>query len=252
MTMPRLRAPIVLVHGLFGFGRLRMGSWMVDYFNGIPRALEEAGNQVRAVQLSPTAGIAARAAQLRTFLDQQLPGESVHLLAHSMGGLDARHMITHLGMAPRVLTLTTLGTPHRGSVVADRARARLSWFVQPFFDFIGLSRQGFDDLTVEACREFNERTPDAPGVRYFSVAGRYKAHWPNPSWGITEPLIRKREGPNDGLVSIASASWGESCEVWDGDHMALVNWASPWAPGGHGRHLGDFQRHLGRLREEGF
>jgi len=39
-------------------------------------------------------------------------GRKVHLFAHSMGGLDARHMITHLGMANRVRTLTTIGTPH--------------------------------------------------------------------------------------------------------------------------------------------
>src|SRR3954466_128814 len=33
MIVPRLRAPIVLVHGLFGFDRLRLGPWVqVDYF----------------------------------------------------------------------------------------------------------------------------------------------------------------------------------------------------------------------------
>jgi len=37
-----------------------------------------------------------------------------------MGGLDSRHAISlRLGLAERVLTLTTLGTPHRGTAFAD-------------------------------------------------------------------------------------------------------------------------------------
>src|SRR5436190_8436202 len=168
MELPRLRAPLVLVHGLFGFGRLRLGSRvLIDYFNGLPRALEAAGNRVFVVQLAPTEGIAYRAAQLRAFINRRSPDQPVHILAHSMGGLDARFMIAHLGMADRVLTLTTLGTPHRGSPVADRARQHLAWLVDPIFDLLGVPRQGFADLTLPSCRRFNEQTLDAPQVRYF-------------------------------------------------------------------------------------
>ena len=35
------------------------------------------------------------------------------------------------------------------------------------------------------------------------------------------------EGPNDGVVSLTSATYGETCEVWDGDHLSLVNWNHP-------------------------
>ena len=42
----------------------------------------------------------------------------MHLIAHSMGGLDARHMIVREGMAERVASLTTVGTPHNGTPVA--------------------------------------------------------------------------------------------------------------------------------------
>ena len=69
--------------------------------------------------LSPTGGVADRAQQLKDFIDRVSPAEPVHLFAHSMGGLDARYMISCLGMAQRVLTLTTLGTPHRGTAFAD-------------------------------------------------------------------------------------------------------------------------------------
>jgi hypothetical protein len=40
-------APIVLVHGLFGFGRAKVANFsIVDYFRLIPGALRQAGNIV--------------------------------------------------------------------------------------------------------------------------------------------------------------------------------------------------------------
>src|SRR3954462_3821909 len=100
MRVARLRTPIVLVHGLFGFDQVRLGDWVVaDYFPGIADGLRAAGNRVLLARLSPTAGIAERAAQLRAFVDREPPGEPVHVFGHSMGGLDARYMISRLGMA---------------------------------------------------------------------------------------------------------------------------------------------------------
>ena len=46
--------------------------------------------------------------------------EKVNIIAHSKGGLDARYMISCLGMGAQVASLTTVSTPHRGSQVIDR------------------------------------------------------------------------------------------------------------------------------------
>jgi triacylglycerol lipase len=253
MSLPRLRSPIVLVHGLFGFDQLRMGPWLcVDYFHGIPKAFRAAGNRVLVARLSPTGGIADRAGQLKALIDRESPDEPVHLIAHSMGGLDARCMISRLGMAGRVLSLTTLGTPHRGSPFADWALERFVRLVGPVFDHFGLPRQAFADLTVARCREFNEATADAAQVRYFSVAGRHEPSWRNPSWGLSAPVVAEAEGPNDGIVSVTSAAWGEGCEVWDADHLNLVNWPpQPW-PAGKNDRLARYAGLLARLHNEGF
>src|SRR5262249_11294665 len=218
VNMAQLRGPIVLVHGLFGFDQLRLGSLRVEYFHGIPGALRQAGNRVFVARASPTGGVVRRAEPLRDFLLCRSPAAPVHIIAHSMGGLDARYMISRLGMAGHVLSLTTLGTPHCGSPFADWALARFVRLMAPFFDHFCLPREGFTDLTVASCRDFNEQTPDAKGVRYFSVAGRFHCRWFNPSWRLSAPLVEKLEGPNDGIVSVASATWGESCELWEGDH----------------------------------
>jgi pimeloyl-ACP methyl ester carboxylesterase len=84
--IPRLRAPLVLVHGFLGFDELRVGGWtLARYFANLPDALRAAGNRVLVARVSPTQGVARRAAELRALLDRELPGERVHLLGHSMG-----------------------------------------------------------------------------------------------------------------------------------------------------------------------
>lgn len=229
--IPRLRAPIVLVHGLFGFDSLRLGPWLIaQYFQGIPEALRQAGNRVLVASLHPTRGIADRARQLKELLERESPHEPVHLIAHSMGGLDSRYLIARLGMASRVLTLTTLGTPHRGTAFADWGIRRLQRMLQPLFHFANLPYQAFFDLTTARCAEFNRQTPDAAGVRYFSVAGDFQLHWLMPEWQIPARILYHSEGPNDGVVSVASASWGEDVTTWDGDHLNLINWRHAWVP----------------------
>jgi triacylglycerol lipase len=230
MIVPKLRAPILLVHGLLGFDRLKIcGRTVASYFSNIPEHLSAGGNRVLVARLSPTGGVAERAAQLKAFLDQEAPAEPVHIFAHSMGGLDARYLISRLDMAERVLTLTTIGTPHRGTAFADWGIRRLERLLKPFFDRLGLPQQAFYDLTTAKCREFNEQVPDAPAVRYFSVAGRHEGSWLSPEWQLSYQIVARAEGPNDGVVSLASATYGESCEVWEGDHLSLVNWPTPLA-----------------------
>jgi triacylglycerol lipase len=231
MIVPKLRCPIVLVHGLFGFSKISVGNWtLASYFPGIPQCLMRAGNCVLVPFLSPTGGVAERATQLKRFLDREMPNEPVHIFAHSMGGLDSRFMISCLGMSRRVLTLTTLGTPHRGTAIIDWGLRRLDWLVKPVFDLLSIPTQAFYDLSTAACKSFNEQVLDQPGVRYFSVAGRHVSCLFRPEWIFSHRIVMAAEGPNDGVVSIASASYGESQEIWDEDHLSLVNWNSPLAP----------------------
>ena len=226
--IPKLRAPIVLVHGLFGFDRLQVANYTIaSYFPRIPEALQAAGNRVLVPTLSPTGGAAQRAQQLKDFLQREFPGDPVHLIAHSLGGLDARWMIAHLGMANRVLTLTTLGTPHRGTAFADWGVTKFERVLKPVLGFFGVPLQAFYDLTTAKCRAFNEQTPDAPAVRYFSVAGNHDGSYLAPGWLLPYGVVLRAEGPNDGVVAQSSAKYGESFDVWDGDHFSLVNWINP-------------------------
>src|SRR5690606_10499932 len=113
-------------HGIFGYDRVQVGPVGWAYFGGgIERAIAARGHPVCAARVSRTGSIITRATELKSsilaHLDrlQRPHDERIVLIAHSMGGLDARYMIRHLDMAHRVAALVTLSTPHRGSSYAD-------------------------------------------------------------------------------------------------------------------------------------
>ena len=225
MQIARLKAPILLVHGLLGFSQLRLGRWtLFHYFPGIADFLRRAGNQVLEADVSPTGGVAHRANQLRHFLNRHVPHGPVHILAHSMGGLDARYLISRMDMAPRVVSLTTIGTPHRGSPFANWGVRRLRRLLRPFFELFGIPIEGFSDLTTDSCRRFNEECRTCLGCATPRSPGASQPDWLTPEWHLPYQIVAEAEGDNDGLVSLQSAQHGDHCDIWLGDHSTLVNW----------------------------
>ncbi|HRK29955.1 MAG TPA: hypothetical protein PLD59_02670 [Tepidisphaeraceae bacterium] len=223
--------PVVLHHGLFGFGNIRIGPFPLRYFAGrIERAITEMGHPLIIARCHPTGPIELRARQLKQLIirDRQSlrrANESVIILAHSLGGLDARYMVTHLGMADRVQAIVTLATPHRGSSYAD-------WVVQNLGDRLGgkslISKLGIDlralaDLTTGSMATFNSQTPNAPGVDYFSVAGVQNASKCAPFLLHSHSVVFRCEGENDGVVSLNSAKWGQFLGTWPTDHLHIIN-----------------------------
>nr|AER58210.1 lipase LipAAc [uncultured Acidobacteriota bacterium] len=113
--------PIVLAHGYLGFGNLGA----IQYFNGVKQHLEEKWNaEVFASTVGPKDSVAARAADLEAEIRARFHGESVHIIAHSMGGLDARYLLFPKNGEPSdlVASLTTISTPHQGTFIAEIAR----------------------------------------------------------------------------------------------------------------------------------
>ena len=152
-------------------------------------------------------------------------------------------------MENQVISLTTVGTPHRGTTFADWGIARTARFVVPLLRWAGIPDHAFFELTLDSCRRFNELTPDAPGVRYYSVAGVCQADWLNAGWRMASRIVGRAEGANDGIVSVASATWGERTDIWAGDHLSLVNWPNRRMArrAGPADRIGDYARILGQL-----
>ena len=193
----------------------------LNCFSPLREFLRERGFRALFPQVVPTSGIIARAQQLREQI-RRWTNEPVNIIAHSMGGLDARYLITHLDMADRVRSLTTIASPHRGTYVAE-------WFLANFrsrvplllaMEAMGMNVDGFRDCVPSACRVFNDSTPDLPGVRYSSYAGAVSSSRVTPMLRRAWSLLTAVEGPNDGLVSLESARWGECLGVLHADHFA--------------------------------
>ncbi len=250
--------PIVLAHGIARFDFLRnffsngfdaLGlnldarSDALHYFKGIASHLRAKGFDVHHSSVSFAAGVDHRAQDLRDEVDSvlKLSGkDKVHIIGHSMGGLDARHMIVDHGMADKVASLTTIGTPHLGTPFANWGLANQGdEFVRIMSRIVDFG--GFKDLTLEACRTFNTRAAEqeaSNSVVYQTYAGS------QPQKLVFTPLqqaweiINKDEGDNDGLVSTKSQSWQTSLKRSDGtlksinqkvfpvpvDHLNEIGW----------------------------
>jgi triacylglycerol lipase len=233
---------LVLAHGFFGFKTL-VG---VDYFNGVRSDLEKTFTdppiRILLPEVDPTARIARRGRQLADEIRAALgdgrlaANDKVHIVGHSMGGLDARFAVSPANdenVADRVASVTTIGTPHRGSQVADvltadnwldRIRPFLPQLVGPLQDLVqnvDLTTGGIQDLTSHAAVEFNRLYADHPGVKYFSFvgSGRNGSRTTCKLLVPTQMIIRLRStAANDGLVTVDSAKWGTVVADWPVDH----------------------------------
>ncbi|OBT79520.1 hypothetical protein VF21_01250 [Pseudogymnoascus sp. 05NY08] len=227
--------PIVLAHGLMGFDKLKFaGDFIpgVEYWRGIVEALEANGVEVITASVPPSASIEERALKLGQDIAQKANGRSVNIIAHSMGGLDARYMISRLKPENvEVLSLTTVATPHRGSAFADFVFEEIGPKNLPtlykIFEGVGLGTGAFSQLTRKfMIEEFNPKTPDKPGVQYFSYgADVHPSFWS--AFKQPHKVVEKMEGPNDGLVSVGSSKWGTyKGTLVDVSHLDLINWSA--------------------------
>ena len=226
------RLPVCFSHGLFGFDTINvMPSITISYWRGVVEALEANGCEVLVCRVPTSASIQERAAAMKAQIEERFAGRDINLIAHSMGGLDSRHLISNLRPSFTVRSLTTITTPHRGSTFADFmlwqviGQERLPSLLS-MLKTIGLPGGGraFENLTTESMREFNKRTPDNPNTKYFSWGAEFTPSVFN-EFRIPHGIIYEKEGANDGLVSVESARWGQfQGSLQNVNHLQIVGW----------------------------
>ena len=282
--------PIVLVHGLSGTDRYAN---VIDYWYGIASDLESHGANVYVANLSGFQGDLGpngRGEQLLAYVQQVLAATGagkVNLIGHSQGGLDARYVAA---VAPQlVASVTTIGTPHRGSEFADYVARVLAKdptglaepLIGQFANLLGtLFSSNFNTnqdaisaltaLTTSGATQFNAAVPSAglgdagscrTGAPTETVNGNlhYLYSWAGnairPSGsalgvqgatdtsvsGFLDPanaldpstltllgsgtlMINRNAGPNDGLVSVCSALFGQVLSTsYHWNHVDEIN-----------------------------
>ena len=138
----------------------------------------------------------------------------------------------------KVLSLTTIATPHRGSAVADWVfesigRENLSGIYR-VVERVGMGTGAFAQLTRRYMEEFNPKTPDVEGVRYFSYGAMMVRPRLFSAFRQSHRIVEGVEGENDGLVSVNSSRWGTyKGTLVDVSHLDLINWSNRvrWAVG---------------------
>jgi len=259
--------PIILMHGMGGFDELQ-APIDLTYFYGVVDDLNAHGENLVFVTTAPPYDTsedraAALAPQIQAIL-KQTGKAKVNLVGHSQGGMDARVLASPNGLAMGnvIASVTTVATPHQGSLVADLVLGLLqnvppSTVDQVTSAFLSLLQKTAYDVQTDPhlraqltelsqaymTSTFNPKYIDAPGVPYSSYGGRTnledglpdcamnvvyaddptKLDTAQPEVSATAAFLQGATGTvNDGLVTIASARWGTFLQCVPADHLAEV------------------------------
>ena len=218
----KTKYPIVLIHGA-GFRDLK---WPV-YWGRIPDVLEKHGASVYYGLQDSWGSIETNASAIVSRIDailEETGVEKVNLIAHSKGGLEARMAASSLGYGEKIASITTIATPHHGSKAVDRLMilpgslfSLAAFAVNNWIRLVGDHRPDFlkvcKDFTTAAMERFNRENPDVPNVFYQSIACVMSRPFSDIHLSTANFILNRIEGPNDGLVSVASASWGENVRI---------------------------------------
>lgn len=249
--------PILFVHGMFGFKKLGLPEFGVDYWHQIIPDLKRNGAQAFTAQVSPLNSTEVRGEQLLKEVDDllALTGKSkVNLIGHSHGGPTARYIA---GVAPdKVASVTSVGGVNFGSPVADIVQGvkPLNWafatlvdnLISPVISYAQLHsnfpsdfKASIQSLSTEGSLAFNQKYPlglptqsckDGPN----KDAGIYFYSWTGISntTNILDPdtlftaagAFAFDKQPNDGLVSKCSTKLGKTIrDDYEHNHFDEVN-----------------------------
>lgn len=251
--------PIVLAHGLFGFGRL-VG---IDYFYGIAPDLARNGANIWTTQVSTMNSSEVRGEQALQQVEEILAytGKTkVNLIGHSHGGQTVRYIA---GVAPdKVVSVTTIGSGNKGAKLADvlegvligtvleaPVRAIFDSLVAPAITYAsGVdtkllpfdAKAALQALGTKKSLEFNQRFPNgvptgslascgegaaqAKGTYYYSFMGNSAFNTPlDPTdYGmLASSLIA---GDSDGVAGRCSSRFGKVIrDTYRWNHLDEVN-----------------------------
>jgi len=247
--------PIVLGHGILGFDDTEgMLNGLVKYWGGMDDYLRSQGADVLTPGKTAMQGLSVRAQEQKDQILLWMAANGytkVNIIGHSQGGIDARYMITHLGMSGKVAVLTTLNAVHGGAPIADVIFGVVPTWLHPFVGVVAdtfgklIFGGGEQDsiamgqsLTVATLKQFNQNTPNKSGVKYYSYGSKITVPdlIQHPMMGLVHPatwaggLFYGTGSANDGVVPLSSQKWG----TWKGgpstniyttgvDHLQATN-----------------------------
>lgn len=219
------RYPILMLHGM-GFRDYKH----ICYWGRIPELLRKNGARVYFGYQDSNGSVESNALQIEKRLNEVLSetgAEKVNIIAHSKGGLEARYLISSMGYADKVASLTTLSTPHNGSVTVDELLKFPAPLVKGGCKLVDLWFRVLGDKTPDtygainifrttSAEQFNAKNPDADSVYYQSygfVMGKASSDM---TMCLPWAVVNGIEGENDGLLAPRAVKWTNFKGVYRG------------------------------------
>lgn len=184
-----MKKVVVYVPGLLSVGWLHSLSLKANMF------FLRRGYDFRVVHSKPMATIRERGINILEAVKSISDLSNVHIVSHSAGGLGARYAAFYRPFN----TVTTISTPHHGSIFADK------YSKEPPRDDDNDFEKAYKQLTSDYMKQFNKLYPDNPQVKYYSM-------------GFT----------GDTMVTPESARWGTYLGTGNCSHLMQT---SPWFGG---------------------
>ena len=214
-----LKYPLIMVHGA-GF---RDKTWGINYWGRIPRYLAREGVILHYGGTDAWGSVESNGELLKKTVISLLAktgAEKVNILAHSRGGLEARYIISTLGMEKSVASLSSISAPHRGAKAMNVALKFPLWlyrfvslFIDLFSELMGDDNPDFfrssRQLAEVNCSVFNRDNPDKAGIYYQSYSTALRYFFSDLMYLFIWLFVRIFDGPNDGLCPVESAKWGD-------------------------------------------
>lgn len=221
LDMCNTKYPILFVHGVF----FRDNKYF-NYWGRIPKTLEMRGAKIYYGEHQSALAIADSAKELSArikFIVERTGCEKVNIIAHSKGGLDCRYALANYDLAPYVASLTTVNTPHRGCIFADKlinaAPEKLKEYVSKVYNTtlkeLGDEQPDFmaavTNLTASFCEPLDKEMILPEGIYNQSIgsimnvprSGRFPLN-------LSYRYVKNFDGKNDGLVGEDSFKWGDN------------------------------------------
>ncbi len=218
--------PILLLHGMGFHDRLPIHY----YWGRIPRVLRKHGASVWFGDQDGNATTMRNARFLQNVIRRILAetgAEKINIIAHSKGGLEARYLVSTLGMGDVIASVTTISTPHNGSVTVDKLLGKFPTAIRIGSAVTDFGRRMLGDrdphtywticqFTTDYMRRFNLRNPDDPRVFYQSFAFVMHSPLSDPVMAIPNAIVSHFEGENDGLLTPRNAKWTNFRGIYTG------------------------------------
>ena len=213
------RYPLLFLHGICVRDTIRRGHW-----GRILSTLESHGSHIFLGYQDALGTFENNAHQIAATIEDvllQTNSEKVNIIAHSKGGVDARCLISSLGLENKIASLTTLSSPHHGSkTIGDLFRIGkpifklLAFPVNAFYRALGDDSPDFftvcRELSPRYMEEFNLNNPDLPDIYYQHYGTLINSAFNDVILAFSYLIIRICDGPNDGIVALSSTQYGRT------------------------------------------